>query len=154
MTKTLRFSAAARAKIVDFLEKNAGVHMPTIGQIEAAIAERLEPVLEYARRDDITGARISYRSGSPMSSSYRYKVRGLALSATLRSRRIELTAIRDEMIYPKNRERVDIITDKEIAARISAKVADFKRAEAKLAYRSLGIHVPVAYQPLGIHVPA
>ena len=106
MKTMLRLSASARAKIHDFLSENPGVHMPTATDIETAIEERFETMAEYVRRDDLIGAHICYRSGSPASAAYRYQVRGLEARFVARARSIDLVDISVEKLYPKTRERV------------------------------------------------
>lgn len=138
-TKTLTLSASARAKVAAFLAENAGVHMPTISQIETAIEKRFSAMTRYVRRDDLIGTHICYRSGSPASAAYRYQVRSLSATFVIRARSIDLVDMRVEKLYPKTRERVDVYMRHEAMETVRRGVASVFEAATKACYHQLDL---------------
>ncbi|NPD17726.1 hypothetical protein HOY34_21335 [Xinfangfangia sp. D13-10-4-6] len=104
MTK-FRLSTAARAALTAFIADHDGAHVPSAAHVERAISDSLSG----ASGEDVYGARISYRSAGPTSMSYRYAVRGLTATFVVRRRVIDLISAEIEKIYPKNRERVQVV---------------------------------------------
>ncbi len=121
---TFRLSTAARAALTAFIETHDGVHVPSASHVENAIVARLSALLETASVDDIAGARISYRSAGPATMSYGYAVRGLAASFIARRRVIDLVSVEIEKVYPKKKEKVQVVQriDEPVRIRIGAPV--------------------------------
>ena len=90
----------------------AGVHTPSLTEVEAAIVAAVSSRLNRLPKKWRPGAGITYLSAGADTRAYQYPVNGIKVVATLTTRGIRVDQITREKRYPKEAQRVKIaLTD-------------------------------------------
>ncbi len=104
----------------------AGVHAPSLTEVEAAIVAGVTSRLNHLPQKWRPGAGITYLSAGADTRAYKFPVNGVKVVATLTTRGIRVDQITREKRYPKTLQRVQIaLTDaqKDIIAQNAVKYA-------------------------------
>ena len=90
----------------------AGVHTPSLTEVEAAIVAAVSSRLNRLPKKWRSGASVTYLSAGADTRAYRFPVNGIKVVATLTTTGIRVDQITREKRYPKTPQRVQIaLTD-------------------------------------------